>query len=360
MTKKNVAVIGCGNISNIYLKNLTTVFENVSVYAVCDLDSTKAQEKAEQYHTRVMSLPEILADENVDIVLNLTTPSTHYEICKKAILAKKNTYVEKPLSAAYEEGKELVALARKEGVLLGCAPDTFMGAGIHTARSIIDHGLIGDIVGAAAFMLCPGHESWHPSPDFYYQKGGGPLFDMGPYYITALIDLIGPVKSVTGMSNCLRKRRKITSSPKRGAWIDVEVETHVNGLLRFENGAIGNIITSFDAYGTVLPKIEVYGTKGSIIVPDPNCFGGEVLLKQSFDNEFHTVPFINRFSDNSRGLGVADMADCLIQGTEPHCANGSVALHTLEIMEKILLSNQAKRELTLESTCDRPPISRLV
>ena len=162
------------------------------------------------------------------------------------------------------------------------------------------------------------------------------------------------------MSNCLRKTRKITSSPKRGTQIAVAVETHVNGLLRFENGAIGNIITSFDACGTVLPKIEIYGTKGSIIVPDPNCFGGEVLLKQSFDREFHTFPLINRFSDNSRGFGVADMADCLIHGTAPHCANGDVALHTLEIMEKILLSNQEKRELSLESTCDRPPISRLV
>lgn len=358
--RKNVAVIGCGNISDIYLSNLTNVFENVTVYAVCDLDNTKAEEKANKYNTKVMSFEDILANKDIDIVLNLTTPSSHYDICKKAILAKKNTYVEKPLSSTYSEGKELVELALREGVLLGCAPDTFMGAGIHTARKIIDDGLIGDVVGTTAFMLCPGHESWHPSPEFYYKKGGGPLFDMGPYYITALINLIGSVHSVSGMSNCLRKKRKITSEPKRGTFIEVDVDTYVNGLLRFNNGAIGNLITSFDVYGTGLSKIEVYGTKGSIIVPDPNCFGGAVLLKQSFDTEFRSFPLINRFSANSRGLGVADMADCLINGTQTNCANGKVGLHTLEIMEKILLSNHTKQEMELESTCNRPEISKLI
>jgi len=355
--KKNVAVIGCGNISDIYLSNMTNLFDNVNVYAVCDLDELKACEKAEKYNTKMMSFDEILSDKNIDIVLNLTTPFSHYDICKKTILAKKNIYVEKPLSISYSEGKELVDLAEQNNVLIGCAPDTFMGAGIHTARKIIDDGLIGEIMGATAFMVCPGHESWHPSPEFYYKVGGGPLFDMGPYYITALINLIGSVKSVAGMANCLRKQRKITSQPKYGEIIDVEVATHVNALMKFKNGAIGNMITSFDVYGSKLPKIEIYGTKGSVIVPDPNTFGGEVLLRQNFDNEFQTYPLINRFSDNSRGLGVSDMAECLISGSRENCANGALALHVLEIMEKILLSSEFKKEIELETTCNRPRIS---
>ena len=236
--KKNVAVVGCGNISDIYLSNMTGVFDNVNVYAVCDLDELKSREKAEKYNTKVMSFDEILSDKNIDIVLNLTTPFSHYDICKKTILAKKNIYVEKPLSISYSEGKELVDLAQQNDVLIGCAPDTFMGAGIHTARKIIDDGLIGEIMGATAFMVCPGHESCHPSPEFYYKVGGGPLFDMGPYYITALINLIGSVKSVAGMANCLRKQRKITSQPKYGEIIDAEVATHVNALMKFKNGAI--------------------------------------------------------------------------------------------------------------------------
>lgn len=358
--KKNVAVVGCGNISDIYLSNMTKVFDNLNVYAVCDLDEYKAAEKAEKYDTKVMAFDEILSDENVDIVLNLTTPFSHYEVCKKVILAKKNIYVEKPLSVTYSEGKELIKLANRNNVLIGCAPDTFMGAGIHTARKIIDDGLIGEIVGATAFMVCSGHESWHPSPEFYYKVGGGPLFDMGPYYITALVNLIGSVASVAGMTNCLRKQRKITSKPKYGEIIDVEVETHVNALLKFKNGAIGNVITSFDVFGSKLPRIEIYGTKGSVLVPDPNHFDGEVLLKQNFDKEFHTYPLINRFSGNCRGLGVSDMAECLLDGSGENCANGLLALHVLEIMEKILLSSELKKEIELETTCNRPRISPLL
>ncbi|MBQ4086930.1 MAG: Gfo/Idh/MocA family oxidoreductase [Clostridia bacterium] len=357
---KNVAIVGCGNISEIYLKNLTETFQNVCVYAVCDLDEAKVQEKSEKYGAKIMTLEEILKDDAVDIVLNITTPAYHFAICKQGIEVKKSVYVEKPLSLTVAEGKELVELAEKNGVLLGCAPDTFMGAGIHTARKIIDDGLIGDMIGATAFMVCPGHESWHPAPEFYYQTGGGPLFDMGPYYITALINLLGAVKFVYGMANCVRKQRMITSQPQKGKMMDVEVATHVNGLLQFENGAVGNLMMSFDVYGSQLPRIEVYGTKGSVIVPDPNTFGGDVLLKQSFDKEFHTVPLINRYSANSRGLGVSDMAYCMENDSKENCASGTLALHVLEIMENILKSSKVKKELELTTTCVRPGISPIV
>lgn len=357
---KNVAVIGCGNISDIYLTNLTNTFDNVCVYTVCDLDESKANEKADKYNTKVMTLDEILQDDKIDIVLNITTPFHHYEVCKKALEQKKSVYVEKPLSITYKEGAELVELAKKNKVLLGCAPDTFMGAGIHTARKIIDDGLIGEIIGASAFMVCPGHENWHPSPEFYYKRGGGPLFDMGPYYLTALINLVGPVKRVMGMTNCMRQQRLITSKPKHGQIVDVEVATHINGLLRFSNGAIGNIIMSFDVYGSTLPRIEIYGTKGTLIVPDPNTFGGEILLKQNFDKEFHTYPLINRFSENSRGIGISDMAYCLISNSSENCASGNLALHVLEIMEKIQESNDIHKEIDLLSFCERPKISPVI
>ena len=302
----------------------------------------------------------MLQDPEVDIMLNITQPMYHYELCKQMLEAKKNVYVEKPLSLTYAEGKELVELAEKNGVLLGCAPDTFMGAGIHTARKIIDEGFIGDIIGATAFMTTAGHESWHPDPEFYYQIGGGPLFDMGPYYITAFLNLLGPVESVMGMSNCIRKQRMITSEPKNGQMIDVEVDTHINGLLRFQNGAVGNLMMTFDVYGSHLPRIEVYGTKGSMIVPDPNTFGGEVLIKQSFDTEFHAFPLLNKYSANSRGLGLSDMAYCLEHGTKNNCASGKQALHVLEIMENILKSNAEHKELSIESSYTRPDYSPVV
>jgi len=354
--KKNVAIVGCGVISDIYLKNLTGVFKStVNIYAVCDIVAEKAEEKAKKYNIpHILTFEEVLSDKNIDIVLNLTTPLSHYELCKKVIEAKKNIYVEKPLSITYEEGAELIALAEKNDVLVGCAPDTFMGAGMQTCRKIIDEGLIGDIVGASAFMVCPGHESWHPAPEFYYKKGAGPMFDMGPYYLTALINMIGAAESVSGMTTAGRAQRMITSEPKNGTMIDVEVPTHVNGLIRFKNGAIGNIITSFDVYGSVLPRIEVYGTRGSLIVPDPNTFGGEVLLKQYFDKEFHTYPLITKYSENSRGYGVWDMAACLIEGRKDTCANGAMALHVLEIMESIQKSSEEHRELPLRSSCARP------
>lgn len=355
MKKVNVAVVGCGNISKIYLKNFTSLFTNINVYAVSDLIEKNVQEAADEYSVdKIMTLEEILADDNIEIVLNLTTPPLHYNICKQILNAGKNVYVEKPLSLTYENGKELVEIAEKNGLMVGCAPDTFLGSGIQTCIKIIDDGLIGDVIGATAFMMCHGPESWHPGPEFYYKTGGGPLFDMGPYYLTAMVSMIGNVKSVSGMTAMSFPTRTITSQPKFGQTINVEVPTHVNGLLRFENGAIGNIITSFDVWGSALPRIEIYGTRGSIVVPDPNTFGGDVQIKQYFDTEFHLYPLTGLYKDNSRGIGLSDMADCIINGRTNNRASGNMALHVLEIMEAIHRSNDEKREINLVSTCSRP------
>ena len=355
MNKVNVAVVGCGNISGIYLQNLTQTFDNVNVYAIADLIPANTKAKSEQYGIeRIMTLEEILADENVQIVLNLTTPPLHYAISKQALLAGKHVHSEKPLSISYAQGKELVEIAEEKGLFIGCAPDTFLGGGIQTCRKIIDEGLIGEVIGANAFMMCHGHESWHPNPAFYYQVGGGPMFDMGPYYLTALVSLIGSVDSVAGMTHTSFPTRRVTSQPNYGQIVEVEVPTHVNGLLRFHNGAVGNIITSFDVWGSKLPWIEIHGTRGSIQVPDPNGFGGQVMLKQYFDNEFKPYPTTFGYTENSRGLGVWDMADCILTGRKDLRASGKLALHVLEIMEMIHVSSDNKAQVDLQTKVERP------
>ena len=355
MNKVNVAVVGCGNISGIYLQNLTQTFDNVNVYAIADLIPANTKAKSEQYGIeRIMTLEEILADENVQIVLNLTTPPLHYAISKQALLAGKHVHSEKPLSISYAQGKELVEIAEEKGLFIGCAPDTFLGGGIQTCRKIIDEGLIGEVIGANAFMMCHGHESWHPNPAFYYQVGGGPMFDMGPYYLTALVSLIGSVDSVAGMTHTSFPTRRVTSQPNYGQIVEVEVPTHVNGLLRFHNGAVGNIITSFDVWGSKLPWIEIHGTRGSIQVPDPKGFGGQVMLKQYFDNEFKPYPTTFGYTENSRGLGVWDMADCILTGRKDLRASGKLALHVLEIMEMIHVSSDNKAQVDLQTKVERP------
>ena len=354
MARQNVAVVGCGNISGIYLQNLTKAFDNTAVYAVADLIPEQAKAKATEFGVeRIMTFEEMLADENVDIILNLTTPPVHFDVCRRALLSGKHVYVEKPLSLTFEEGRELTALAGERGLRLGCAPDTFMGSGIQTCRKLIDEGAIGTPVGASAFMVCHGHESWHPNPEFYYKKGGGPLFDMGPYYLTALVTLLGPVAGVSGMTGMGEATRTIGSEPKRGQIIEVEVPTHVNGLLRFENGALGSLIMSFDVWGSTLPRIEIYGTEGALLVPDPNGFGGEVMLKRRRDGEFQKVPPVSAYGGNHRGIGLSDMAAGIADG-RPHRASGDLALHVLEIMESLHRSGEERREIPLTTTCSRP------
>lgn len=346
MIKGNIGIVGCGAISHIYINNITNMFSNTKVVAVCDIDKNKANEIKEKYKiSSVLTLDEMLMNENIDIILNLTTPNVHYSICKKALLAGKHTYVEKPLSLELEQGKELVQIAYEKKLLLGCAPDTFLGAGIQKCIQIIKEGKIGNVISATAYMMCHGHESWHPNPEFYYKKGGGPMFDMGPYYLTALINLIGPVKSVMGMVKKSFNTRTITSKKKSGKIIEVEVPTHINGLIEFENGAIGNIITSFDVWGHHLPNIEIHGTEGSIKVPDPNSFNGEILLK-ILDGDWKVVKNDLQYKENSRGLGVSNMINSINNDVINKC-NGKLALHVLELMHGFHISAETKKQYEL-------------
>jgi predicted dehydrogenase len=336
MKKLKVGVIGCGNISPIYLKNISTVFENLELKAVADFNVERAKARALEFSVpSVLSVAQLLADPEIDIVLNITPPPAHAEVCSAAIAAGKHVYVEKPLSITLAEGARIVAEAKARGVRLGCAPDTFLGAGLQTCRKLIDDGWIGEPVGATATMLSGGPESWHPNPDFYYKAGGGPVLDMGPYYLTALVTLLGPVSAIAGQAKTTWKERTITSAQRYGEKMTVEVPTHVSGLLDFASGVAATVVMSFDVKGgTRHPPIEIYGSEGTMIVPDPNTFGGPILVKRNDETDFSEIPLLFTYAENSRGLGLSDMALGIITDS-PHRASGDLALHVLEIMEGI-------------------------
>lgn len=322
--------------------------------AVADLISERAEAKAEEYNIpKACSVDELLDDPEIEIVINLTIPNAHAQVCLAALEAGKNVYVEKPLAITREDGKKIIDLADKKGLLVGGAPDTFLGAGIQTCRKIIDDGWIGTPVSATAFMVNHGHESWHPDPEFYYKVGGGPMFDMGPYYLTALVSLMGPVKRVTGSTRITFPERTITSEPKNGTKITVDVPTHVAGIMDFHSGAIGTILTSFDVWDSQLPRIEIYGSHGSMIVPDPNTFDGPVLVKRSGDKDWVEMPLSHGYAENSRGLGVADMANAL-RNDKKHRANGYMTYHILDIMHAFHDASDEGRHIELESSCERP------
>jgi predicted dehydrogenase len=353
MEKTKVGVIGCGNISGIYLE-VGQTFEILEIAAVADLIPERAQAQAEKYGiARACSVAELLADPEIKIVINLTIPNAHAEVGQMVVEAGKSVYNEKPLTISREDARRLLETARANGVRVGSAPDTFLGGGLQTCRKLIDDGWIGEPVAATAFMLCHGHESWHPSPEFYYQVGGGPMFDMGPYYLTALVALMGPVQRVSGSTRVTFPQRTITSKPKYGKIVDVEVPTHVAGVLDFANGAIGTIVTSFDVWAADVPRIEIYGTRGTLSVPDPNGFGGPVRVRQAGSSDWSEIPLTHGYAKNTRSIGVADMAYGLRTG-RPHRANGKMAFHVLDIMHAIHDAAKEGQRVEMNSTCSRP------
>ena len=354
MNKTKIGIIGCGNISGIYLKNLTGLFHNTQVVACSDLIVERARATAKEFGiAKAHTTEDLLADPEIEIAVNLTIPQGHADICLRALDAGKHVYVEKPLAVTREDGEAILRCATRKGLLVGGAPDTFLGGGLQTCRKLIDDGWIGAPVAATAFMACHGPESWHPDPAFYYQIGGGPMFDMGPYYLTALISLLGPVARVTGSARVSFPERTITSQPKYGQAVKVEVPTHVNGILDFASGAVATILTSFDIWAAQLPHIEIYGSEGTLSVPDPNTFGGPVLLRRKDQAEWMQVPLSHGYAENSRGVGVADMARALSEGGS-HRANGEMTYHVLEIMHAIHDASREGRHVVPRSSCARP------
>ena len=353
MKTTKIGIVGCGNISGIYLE-AGRVFDILEIVACADLLPERASAKAAEYHVpKACSVEELLADPEIEIVVNLTIPRAHAEVALAALQAGKSVHNEKPLAVSREDGMRLLGLGRERGLRVGCAPDTFLGGGLQTCRKLIDDGWIGEPVAATAFMLCHGHESWHPDPDFYYQPGGGPMFDMGPYYLTALVHLMGPVRRVTGSAQITFPERLITSQPKHGTKIVVNVPTHVAGIMDFANGAVGTIVTSFDVWAAQVPRIEIYGTEGSLSVPDPNIFGGPVFVQRGGASDWSEVPLTHGYIKNSRGIGVADMAYALRSG-RPQRASGDMAYHVLDIMHAFHDASREGRHVELSSTCTRP------
>jgi len=347
-----IGFIGCGNISAAYLK-AARGFPILDVRGVADLNKAAAEARAAEFGLKAMSVEELLADPSVEIVVNLTIPKAHVEVGLRAVAAGKHVHSEKPLGIATAEAKQLVEAAKAKGVRLGAAPDTFFGGAQQTSRKLVDDGAIGTPLGGTAFFMCPGHERWHPNPAFYYLDGGGPMLDMGPYYVTSLVNLLGPVESVAGVATKLRDERLVTSEPLKGTKIPVEVATHVAGTMKFVSGAVVSIAMSFDVPRHKHSPIELYGSDASLLVPDPNHFGGEIMLATASD-DWKLVPTEHAYADgNYRVIGVADMADAIRTG-RPHRASGELAYHVLEVMEAFQRSSDSGRHVTIESRPERP------
>ncbi|QQA43830.1 Gfo/Idh/MocA family protein [Pelagovum pacificum] len=356
MDKVGIGIIGLGNISAAYFKAAKN-FPILDIVAVADLNHELAKAKGAEYGVRAVPLEEIYEDPEVEIILNLTIPRAHVEVGLAAIGSGRHVYSEKPLGIDFTEAKRLIDAASYANLRVGCAPDTFLGGSHQAARALVDDGAIGAPVGGSATMVSPGHERWHPSPAFYYDHGGGPMLDMGPYYITDLVNLLGPVARVSGFAKTPRATRTITSEPLNGQEIEVKVPTHIAGMMEFKNGAVVQITMTFDVEGTRHPNIELWGTEGAMVVPDPNRFDGAPVLlpaRGEWTEQTVTLPFAD---GNYRSLGLADMAHAIREG-RPHRANGAMALHVLEVMEGIGRASDEGRVLEMTTTCDRPdPLS---
>jgi len=375
MRKMNVGVVGCGAISDIYISN-GMKFEGYDIVACSDIIPERAEEKAATYGIpKAYSYEEMLKDEDVDIVLDLTVHAAHYPLSIEALRAGKHIYNEKPLAAAFSEGSEIIRLAAKKGLYVGCAPDTILGGRIQTMRKLIDDGKIGFPIGVVAYMTCHGHECWHPNPFFIYEKiGGGPIYDMGPYYLTALAYLLGPVARLSGMVSTPFKERVITAPSLAGQKIKVEVPTHINAMLEYESGATANVMFTYDVWDSHLPRLEIIGSEGTVSICEadplagPNLFGGEILYRHMDDSdwlgypdriprkdpsEWERVDMVFPYTENSRGVGLAEMVYAIQEGI-PNRANGDMALHVLEIAHGVHESARLGEHYKMTTTFARP------
>ncbi|MGI5192356.1 Gfo/Idh/MocA family protein [Streptomyces sp. CA-288835] len=347
-----IGVVGLGVISRAYLDTLVG-HPAVQVTAVADLDASRsAAIAAELPGVQALSVEELLSSPDVDTVLNLTVPAAHAEIALGAIGHGKNVYGEKPLAATLPEAHAVMEAAARAGVGVGCAPDTVLGTGIQTARAAVAAGSIGRPLFASAVMVTPGHERWHPHPDFYYTAGGGPLMDMGPYYLASLVHLLGPVRAVTGAAGRLRDERVIGSGPRAGERIPVEVDSHVSGVLEHVSGVLTTITTSFDGVATTAAPIEVHGETGTLAVPDPNGFDGAVRRFELGDTQWRTLPVSAGYVGGARGVGLLDFVAADAQRAPR--ANGELALHVLETMSALLRSSAEGRRIELTSSAEPP------
>lgn len=344
-----IGIVGLGVISAQYLKTLEA-HPAVRIAATADLDLTRAAAVADRFPgCRALTVEELVADPSVQTVLNLTIPAAHADVALAALRNGKDVYGEKPLAASLADARAVMRAA--ESAWVGCAPDTVLGTGIQTARAVVDAGGIGRPVAATATWVSPGHEAWHPHPDFYYREGGGPLLDMGPYYLTSLVHLLGPVTRVSGGSSRPKDVRRIATGPRAGEEVPVEVDTHVTGVLEHVGGALSTVTFSFDAVDSGAAPLEVHGETGSLSLPDPNLFEGEVSVRRAGDAGWSPVTERAGYENAGRGIGLLDH----ITGRGSR-ASGEIALHVLEVMTALLDSAREGRRIELTTTAQRPPL----
>jgi predicted dehydrogenase len=348
----SVGIIGCGNIFPAYVRGLR-MFRILDLKACADLNPDSAKARAEEFGIESRTINGLLADPTIDLVVNLTVPQAHARVGMDILRAGKHVYSEKPLAIDLDEGAQLLDLARESGLRVGCAPDTFLGAGLQSCRKLIDDGWIGTPTSGTAFMLQAGPESWHPNPAFFYQKGAGPLMDMGPYYVTALVHLLGPVSSVTAVTSAPRRERLATCKEQFGTLLPVDVPTHYSGSLVFASGAVVSMTISFDVHSHRHSPIEIYGSGGSLAVPDPNTFGGPVSLRPAGCKEWGEIPLVHGYPENSRGIGVADMAHAIRSG-RPHRCDGALAFHALEVMQAFEKSSNLGQRVEIARASAQP------
>ncbi|MCC0028976.1 MAG: Gfo/Idh/MocA family oxidoreductase [Brucellaceae bacterium] len=358
-----VGIIGCGNISAAYMR-LAPLFKSIEVRACADIDAKAAQARAAEFGLRAETVDGLLAADDIDIVVNLTIPAAHYEVSKRILDAGKHVYSEKPFVLSLKEGQDIAKRAAKKGLRVGSAPDTFLGGAHQHARHLIDSGAIGKVTSGTAYVMSHGMEHWHPNPDFFFKPGAGPVLDIGPYYVTNLIQLIGPVKRVGAISSTPAPVRTITSKPRSGQKIKVETPTTIHAVLEFENGATVAMGTSWDVWSHDHRNMELYGEDGTLYVPDPNFFGGDLRMTKGnepvkklakFDHPFAVINESNgtRRQANYRTSGLADMAQAIIDG-RPHRCSLELALHAVDVMTSILKSGETGRFVTVATTCERP------
>jgi predicted dehydrogenase len=363
MTKLGIGIIGCGNISTAYLK-LAPLLKGLEVRAVADINMDAAKTRAAEFNVKAQSVDDLLANPALDIVINLTIPDAHYPITKRILEAGKHAYSEKPLVLTLEQGTTLRDLAKAKGLSVGCAPDTFLGGAHQQARAILDEGTIGEITTGNAAIQAHGPESWHPSPEFFYQPGAGPVMDMGPYYIATLINLLGPVKRVGALTSSAEPERTIGSGPRQGQKIKVNTPSNIQALLEFHSGATISFSASWDVWHHKRNHFELYGTKGTLYVPDPNFFGGtvevalaggEAQVQSPWDHPFGKINQNHNGRDlaNYRTAGLADMAQAHMEGRDHRCSLERT-LHGVDVMTSILKSGETGQFITLTTTCTRP------
>lgn len=371
---KNIGLIGCGNIAETYFR-AQDYFNNIKFVACADKFPEVSKKCADQYHIKSLTVDEIIHDTNVDIILNLTIPQAHFEISKLALEAGKHVYSEKPMSIKYDEANELVNLAKDNNLYIGNAPDTFLGGGGQVARKFVDDGDIGKVLTGNFIFAFPGVQEFHPNPESWFQSGGGPVIDMGPYFFTTLVNLLGPVKNVRSRGKKFADQREYLVGPKKGKSFNVDISTSVMLDIEFANEAIVQGFISFDVQNHARNHMELYGTKGSLVVPDPNMFGGPVLLSRELGSEWQEFSVEDKYlgktniinhsgrsneapkQSNYRGVGLSEMIYSIENNIQHRC-NGNLALHVLDIIESTIIASETKKEVSLRSTCEQPkPLS---